>query len=159
VVGSTFEDARSQLQGAKLNAKRNDVDSDKPVGQVIDSNPKAGARVAEGAVITLNVSNGKVEIPDVTSKTAAEARRILNQKGFFNIVINILVPTDDFTPGTVFDQNPVGGSKATTDQQITLKVAKAKPVVTATTTPPPTATTPVPTTTPPTPTTTPPPPP
>lgn len=157
VSGLSFEDARTQLQQAKLSAKRNDVDSDKPVGQVIDSNPKAGARVPEGAVITLNVSNGKVEIPDVTGQTAQEAQRILNQKGFFNVNVKVQVPNDDFTPGTVFAQSPVGGSKATTDQQITILVARAKPVITTTvppptTTPPPTSTTPPPsggTTTPP----------
>ncbi|MEN3360623.1 MAG: eukaryotic-like serine/threonine-protein kinase [Mycobacteriales bacterium] len=162
VSSLTFEDARTQLLADKLAVKRNDVDSDKTVDTVIDSNPKAGARVSEGQVITLNVSNGKVEIPSVVGKTSGEAKAALNQKGFFNVVTVVQVPNDDFTPGTVFDQSPVGGSKATTDQKITIFVAKQKPVVTApptTTPPPPTTTPPPPTTTPPTATTTSPPPP
>jgi serine/threonine-protein kinase len=158
VTGLSFEDARTQLQGAKLNAKRNDVESDKQVGQVIDTNPKAGARVPEGAVITLNVSNGKVEIPDVRSQTVEQARRTLSDKGFLDVTVKFQIPNDDFDPGTVFDQTPVGGSKATTDQKIIIFVARARPAIT--TTPPAPTTTPPTSTPPPTsPTTTPPPPP
>jgi beta-lactam-binding protein with PASTA domain/predicted Ser/Thr protein kinase len=127
VTQISFEDANTQLKAAKLGVKRNNVDSDQPAGQVLDQNPKANARVAVGTVVTLSVSNGKVEIPDVTGKSLADAHRILNLKGFFNIVDQKQAPPDDFEPGTVFNQSPVGGSRAGTDQQITLSVAGERP--------------------------------
>jgi eukaryotic-like serine/threonine-protein kinase len=122
-----FEDASAQLRTAKLGVKRQDVDSDQPEGRVLDSNPKPNARVAAGTVVVLTVSNGKIAIPDVVGKSLADAHKILNQKGFFNLVDQTRTPPDDFEPGTVFDQSPVGGSRAGTDQKITLTVAGVKP--------------------------------
>jgi eukaryotic-like serine/threonine-protein kinase len=136
VTQLSFEEANTQLKAAKLGVRRNNVDSDQPAGQVVDQNPKANARVAAGTVVTVSVSNGKVEIPDVTGKSLADAHRILNLKGFFNIVDQRQAPPDDFEPGTVFNQDPVGGSRADADQKITLSVAGERPASTPPSTPP-----------------------
>jgi beta-lactam-binding protein with PASTA domain/predicted Ser/Thr protein kinase len=131
VTQISFEDASTQLRAAKLGVKRQDVDSDQPEGRVLDSNPKPNARVAAGTVVVLSVSNGKIAIPDVVGKSLADAHKILNQKGFFNVVDQVRTPPDDFEPGTVFDQSPVGGSRAGTDQKIILTVAGVKPTISA----------------------------
>ena len=140
VSGLDYVTAQQQLQGQKLVAKRRDVDSDQPEGRVLNTSPKAGTRVSEGAAVTVNVSNGKSGIPQVVGKSEEDARRILNQAGFFNVVIKKQIPPDDFEAGTVYDQSPVADSKADKQQQITLLVALPKPPPTTTPPPSPTAT-------------------
>ena len=71
--------ALSDLQDAKLKGRQVTVDSDKPQGQVISQSPKAGASVAEGTSITLNVSKGPtpVAVPNVVGSTYDTASSIL----------------------------------------------------------------------------------
>jgi serine/threonine-protein kinase len=151
LAGDTYDSAAQQLRDLKLVPVRVDTDNAQPANQVLNTDPKAGSPVTEGQQVKVQVSTGKIAIQDVTGKSEADARAILNHQGFLNVVSRVVVPPDDFAQGTVFRTDPAAGSKAPPNQQITLFVAKAKP-------PPPTTTPPPPTTTPPPPTTTPPPP-
>ncbi len=135
VVGLDFDQAVALLQDAKLVAVRQNRDSGQPEGRVLDSNPKPGAGATEGQQVTLVVSTGRVAIPEVAGKTEAEARQVLNDAGFLNVVTQLAEPPDDFPAGTVFATDPTEGSKAPLDQRITLLVAKEKPP--PTTSPPP----------------------
>jgi len=84
VVGEQVARALSDLQDAKLKGRQVTVDSDKPQGQVISQSPKAGASVAEGTQIKLNVSKGPtpVGVPNVVGSTYDTASSILQAKGF-----------------------------------------------------------------------------
>ena len=55
---SSVEDCRSALDEAGLRAQITEVDSDQPAGTVLGTDPGTGARVAEGQVVTVQVSNG-----------------------------------------------------------------------------------------------------
>ncbi len=47
-------------------------------GKVLSSDPVAGSQVAEGTVVNLLISNGKVMVPDVVGKSISEAIRLLS---------------------------------------------------------------------------------
>jgi len=137
--GQQYDDAATQLRSKKLVPVRNDVNNIAPAGQVISSNPPANSRVTESAHITLNVSTGKTALPNVVGKSEQDATTILNQAGFTNIDRQVVQPPDDEEAGTVFRTDPTAKSAVSSDQRITLFIAKAKP------TPTPTPTTPSPT--------------
>ena len=96
----------------------------------------------EGARITLNVSTGKTALPDVVGKSEQDATAILNRAGFTNIDRQVVQPPDDEEAGTVFRTDPTASSAVSSDQRITLFIAKEKPTPTPTA---PTPTTPSPT--------------
>ncbi len=131
--GQQYADAAAQLRSKKLVPARNDVNNSAPVGQVISSNPPANSRVTEGARITLNVSTGKTALPDVVGKTEQDATAILNQAGFTNIDRQVVPPPDDQEAGTVFRTDPTANSAVSTDQTVTLFIAKQKPTPSPTT--------------------------
>jgi serine/threonine-protein kinase len=136
--GQQYADAAAQLRSKKLVPVRNDVNNGAPVGQVISSNPPANSRVTEGARITLNVSTGKTALPNVVGKSEQDATAILNQAGFTNINRQVVPPPDDQQAGTVFRTDPTANTAVSSDQTITLFIAKEKPTPSPTT-PSPTA--------------------
>src|SRR5918995_7156293 len=81
VIGSPFESAESQLQGVGFAVAREDVEDDEPAGVVVGQNPAAGTQQAKGSVVTLQVSKGPAtsQVPDVTSRSEADARAQLQQ--------------------------------------------------------------------------------
>jgi serine/threonine-protein kinase len=140
--GLQYEDAASQLRARKLVPARHDTNNSAAAGTVLSSNPPANSRVTEGAKITLNVSTGKVGLPDVVGRTEQDATAILNQAGFTQIQRQVVPPPDDQEAGTVFRTDPTADTPVAQDQPITLFIAQAKPTPTPTTpspTPSPTA--------------------
>jgi hypothetical protein len=69
VEGLTVEEAAQRLSDAGLSARLNYVDSDRPAGTVVGSNPGPGARVEPGSTVTLNVSSGPTTPPATSSPT------------------------------------------------------------------------------------------
>jgi serine/threonine-protein kinase len=170
VEGLTYNAAVNQLHGANLNAKRQDVDSGQPAGTVLKQDPSAYNTVPPGTNVTLQVSTGKVKIPDVLGKPIADAVTTLNGAGWGNVVQTQTQGPDRTKDGTVVNESPTPGAAFPQTQQITLTVYKfVAPKPTCTTPPRSQTTTPTntgtptgtdtgdgtPTTTPTTPTTTP----
>ena len=57
--------------------------------------------------ITLYVSGGGIQVPNVVNQTAAEAQAILQQDGFNVQTTSTPAPADQMVqPGTVYNQNP-----------------------------------------------------
>jgi beta-lactam-binding protein with PASTA domain/predicted Ser/Thr protein kinase len=131
--GVPFEDAAASLRSKGLIPVRNDVNNSARAGQVLSSNPPANSRVSEGARITLNVSTGKTALPDVVGKSEQDATAILNRAGFTDIERQVVPPPDDQEAGTVFRTDPTANTAVSTDQRITLFIAKEKPTPTPTT--------------------------
>ncbi|MGZ4378353.1 MAG: Stk1 family PASTA domain-containing Ser/Thr kinase, partial [Gaiellaceae bacterium] len=109
VVGEQVARALSDLQDAKLKGRQVTVDSDKPQGQVISQSPKAGASVAEGTSITLNVSKGPtpVGVPNVVGSTYDTASSILQAKGF---AVRRTDVKSDQPKDTVIGMTPTAGT-------------------------------------------------
>ncbi|MFI9580752.1 Stk1 family PASTA domain-containing Ser/Thr kinase [Streptomyces sp. NPDC052236] len=116
VVDKQFADAKAQLEGLEFKVERIDVDSEQPKDQVIEQNPSGGQKAPVGSTVTLKVSKGpqqapQVQVPQIQGRTVAEARQLLNQNGFTNIQFeqgssqddNALVINSDPAPGTLVD--------------------------------------------------------
>lgn len=95
-----------------------------PKGQVIESDPVSGTKLAQGAVVNLTISDGLVEVPDVRNYSLTEARAALAATGLL-----IVIGTNDACVGapqgtTVVDQSILPGT-ATPGSSITLFVSCA----------------------------------
>ena len=79
----TINDVRDALIEAGLNLGAvTYVDSDLPKDTVISQDPAAGYNLAPGQRVNVQVSSGKIPIPNVIGKTEAQARAILLNSGF-----------------------------------------------------------------------------
>jgi len=117
----------------------NDPQVDK--GKVIETAPKAGISVDSGSAVTLRVASGKVAVPDVVSRSRADAQQALADAG---LTYRTRFAFSDQPEGTVLSQTHRGDT-VDVGTQIVLVVAQRRPPEF---TPPPRPTTPSPTTTP-----------
>jgi serine/threonine-protein kinase len=85
IIGMRVADARDQLERGGLDVLVAEPVFDDRVkkGQVAVSDPGPGARITQDGTVTLTPSKGRTpkQVPDVTGKTLAEAKRILQEKG------------------------------------------------------------------------------
>ena len=82
--GMTKSAAVKALAALGLTAKiEEDYSDEEPAGNVFDSTPKFGQKVAEGTEITLYVSLGSkpetVSVPDLRNRSEADAKALLKQ--------------------------------------------------------------------------------
>jgi len=107
-VGLQEADARDRLVDAGFQVETEDVFSEREPGSVVSQEPAAGAQAAEGATVTISVSQGTglVDVPNVVGLTRGQAEAELSSAGLEANVVQ--VPSDE-APGTVVAQNPVGG--------------------------------------------------
>jgi serine/threonine-protein kinase len=124
LVGLTQADATTALTqaGLKLGGVTRQ-NNPAPAGQVLSADPTEGTRLPAGSKVTLVVSNGQVQVPDVRGKTVAEARLALQQAGF-KVVLDPPASPDN---AKVINQNPVGGSYAPNGSTVTLTTNAPSP--------------------------------
>jgi beta-lactam-binding protein with PASTA domain/predicted Ser/Thr protein kinase len=125
VVGLTFDQANSTLQGAGFQVSREDVESDQPKDVVVAQDPAAGETAARGSAVTVQVSEGPTTstVPDVTSQDEGTARDQLRGAGFETEIER--VDTDDpCLDGIVVDQDPAGGTEAEPGSEVTIFVGR-----------------------------------
>jgi eukaryotic-like serine/threonine-protein kinase len=141
--GFTEDEAKARL--ATLNLEVGDTklvdDSGEDKGRVASTSPESGQSVAVGSAIVLNVSSGKITMPDVLGLSRTEAAERLSDAGFR---IRTVYTESRETEDTVLKQSLREGATVDDGTQVTLTVAQAPaptPTTTTTTTPPPTTTT------------------
>jgi serine/threonine-protein kinase len=81
----SFADAAATLQSQGLSAVEDDEFSDSvPKGQVIATNPPAGAQAPNGSAVTVTISKGPdlVVVPSVRNESVDAATRALEAQGF-----------------------------------------------------------------------------
>ncbi|MFC9242965.1 Stk1 family PASTA domain-containing Ser/Thr kinase [Streptomyces sp. NPDC057136] len=124
MVGSTVPEAQRLADNAGVTLK---VGGKEPCeaqakDKICSQSPETG-KMEENETVTVVVSSGapKVEVPDVTDETEADARKTLEDQGFSVIVKSV---ESEQTPDTVVKQNPAGGSKAEKESEVTITVAK-----------------------------------
>jgi eukaryotic-like serine/threonine-protein kinase len=123
VVGLDYADAVQQLDEANLTARKREVFSAKPAGQVLGQDPKAGEEVVEGTEVVLKVSKGQetVSVPNVVGMSEANARATLEQAGFD--VQSTSAPSDQTPEGVVSAQIPASGTDAAKGSTVTITVS------------------------------------
>ena len=79
LLGLTEEEAKTALAaaGLEIGTISQGTSPTAPAGKVIESSPEVGTYTASGSTVDLIVSNGKVEVPDVSSMSLQDAIRQL----------------------------------------------------------------------------------
>ncbi|MDR1496180.1 MAG: Stk1 family PASTA domain-containing Ser/Thr kinase [Clostridiales Family XIII bacterium] len=102
-------------------------DSEKPLDQVIDQDPKSGEKLEEGSVIDITVSKGKkaeeVKVPDLMGKTLKQATSALQKVG---LVIGSADEdySDGYKKGSVMWQQYKKGTKLSAGQSVDVLISK-----------------------------------
>jgi serine/threonine-protein kinase len=143
-VGEDYTQAANEVNGLGLHPVRQDVNNSQPGGTVVQQSPPPYTTVVVGSTVTLQVSTGKVPLPDVRGKPVAEAQTSLNSQGWTKVVVTdgTVSTTDKAKDGTVATENPQPGIAYPQSTQVTLTAYKYVPPPTPTPTPTCTPTTP-----------------
>jgi beta-lactam-binding protein with PASTA domain len=125
VVGFDEDQARTALEQAGFTGSINtrQEDSLEEEGTVASVSPAVGESAAPDDTITLGLSTGTIELPDVTGRPEAEARSILIGAGFSDVQISTEEIDSTDPPGTVVGTNPGPASPASTDTRIVLQIS------------------------------------
>jgi beta-lactam-binding protein with PASTA domain/tRNA A-37 threonylcarbamoyl transferase component Bud32 len=123
VVGMDYADAVDALNEVNLEARKREVFSKKPDGQVVGQNPPSGEIVNEGTTVILRVSKGKqvATVPDVLDQTESSARSELQAAGFE--VQAVQAPSDSTPEGFVSAQSPDPGTEASKGSTVTITIS------------------------------------
>ncbi|MFN3648099.1 MAG: protein kinase domain-containing protein [Armatimonadota bacterium] len=129
LVGKTQGQAEEMLRQWGLVPKVNEEFDDRiPAGQVIRTDPIGGTEIRAGREVTLAVSKGAapVAVPNVTDKTAEEARQDLEDAG-----LTVRRVTDEYSDlyqkGKVISQDPVAGTQTKRGSGVNLIVSLGPP--------------------------------
>jgi serine/threonine-protein kinase len=125
VVGMDEQRARDALTDAGFtgNVNTRDEDSLAEEGSVASVNPAVGQSATPDGTITLGLSTGTIDLPDVTGRPETEARSTLTQAGFTDVQINTEQVESTAPVGTVVATTPGAGSPAGTGTRIVLQVS------------------------------------
>jgi serine/threonine-protein kinase len=136
VLHQNEPDARNLLtnEGFKVSEVTAQNSTAKP-NTVVGQNPPGGTMVNKGATITLSVSPGGSQIPNVVGQQVAVAEGQLANAGFQNVQVNE-VSSPGVQDGIVTGQNPTAGQLVPTSTTIILQVVKNQPTPTPTPTSP-----------------------
>ncbi|WP_375477993.1 Stk1 family PASTA domain-containing Ser/Thr kinase [uncultured Jatrophihabitans sp.] len=125
VEGESYTDAVNQLHKIGLDAKRNDVNNQAPAGTVLKQHTAQFTPVTPRTVIALDVSTGKLKLPNVKGKDFDKAQSTLNDANFPNVVRGDTVTTaNPKKDGEVAAESPQAGRIYDPSQKITLDVYK-----------------------------------
>jgi eukaryotic-like serine/threonine-protein kinase len=92
-------------------------------GTVASVSPDEGQSISPDGSITLGISTGSVDLPDVLGRTESDARGVLTAAGFTAAQISTEQVDSDRPAGTVVATTPGGGSSASADTRIVLQVS------------------------------------
>jgi eukaryotic-like serine/threonine-protein kinase len=130
VVGMTYEQAVDELQEAGLRARRTNVFSERPEGQVVRQQPAPQESVREGSTVRVFVSQGEetVAVPDVLNQNRQSAEAELRANGFGVVVDQ--APSDNTARGLVMAQDPDPGVEAPKGSTVRITISTGPQSVT-----------------------------
>ena len=130
LVGLTYDEAVDALNEVNLEPRRVEVFSQRPPGQVVNQDPRAGERVDEGTAVEVRVSKGvrQVDVPNVLGESESDARAILEDAGFEVAVTE--APSESTPEGFVSSQSPSGGTEAPQGSTVSITVSTGPELVT-----------------------------
>ncbi len=140
IVGRTESDARDALRRLGITGDIVTVRTHSatvPIGLVINTGPVPGGAIAISTKVELQVSSGKVLMPQLIGLPLAEAEASLKTNGLPMVVVE--QENSEVAPGTVTAQSETFNTEVDQGKSVTITVAKA-PVPSPTPTPTPTDT-------------------
>src|SRR5271168_1354290 len=125
VAKQTVAEATQTLQNANLTVgtKTAQSNSSVPAGEVVSTDPKAGASVAKNSTVNLFYSSGPVAttvVPLVQGKQLTQAIALLQAANLGYTVHNV---TSNQPVGTVLDQSPGAGQRIPETKRVALTVS------------------------------------
>ncbi len=123
VIGKSQDDAKKMLSQAGFNYVEINLvdDSDKAAFTVLKQSENPNAEVDVTTTIVLQVSSGKMTVPNVVGKTETEAKNALSAKGFTNVRTETVDSTE--AAGTVVKQSLDADSVQDPKTEIVLSVS------------------------------------
>ena len=121
-------EAETYLEGLGLVVGREMTASDEiDEGNVVETDPTAGAQVSEGDRITMMVSTGpdSVEVPDVEGDTESLARQKIGDAGL-TAGSNIEENSPDVPAGEVMETRPGAGTEVARDSNVDLVLSSGQ---------------------------------
>jgi N-acetylmuramoyl-L-alanine amidase len=93
-----------------------------PAGLVVGQTPAPGAKVSEGALVTVFISAGteSFAMPDVTGMPLEKARRLLRERG---LAVDMETAVSDRAQGTVIESFPAPGVMVSAGDSVRVTVA------------------------------------
>ncbi|MFN2318799.1 MAG: PASTA domain-containing protein, partial [Dermatophilaceae bacterium] len=142
LIGRTESQARAAIVDARLTfGGTSDVDnSTEPRGTVVGQSPSAGTTVAPDTAVSLQLSSGRSEVPNVVGLTLSQAQSALADRNLESSAT--FRESAEFPQGTVLEQDPREG---TVDQGTTVNLVVAQAPTPTQEPPPPTEPEPEPT--------------
>ena len=122
VIGKTLDEATQEIEAAGLEvgnvSERSDDKTEE--GKVASQDPAAGTKRAEGDRVNLVISSGTSQspVPDVTNKTADEARKILTDAGF-QVQAGAAKYSDSIEKDRVVQTDPAAGQSIPKNSVVT----------------------------------------
>ncbi|WP_210573391.1 Stk1 family PASTA domain-containing Ser/Thr kinase [Streptomyces sp. GESEQ-4] len=108
VTGQSCDAAKAQMEANDLTGNCVEVDTADPnlVGKVINTTPTAGSSLDKGSTVQINIGKAQqqTQVPDVRNQTVAQARQLLQSRGFTNI--QFANGSDQSDTAIVIDQDP-----------------------------------------------------
>ncbi len=125
VVGLSASQATQTLHNDHLTVGSSTVrTSNVTKGDVVSTDPKAGASVAKNSAVNLVVSGGPniptVAVPSVTGKQLTQAIQLLQAANLGYTIHNV---SSNQAVGTVLNQDPAGGTKILETRKVVLTVS------------------------------------
>jgi serine/threonine-protein kinase len=128
VVGEPLKQAEHDIRAANLVVGRiiQQPSGQYASGQVTQTDPSAGQTPPDGSRVALFVSTGpaKVQVPDVTGETQAQAKSDLHTAGF-QVKVSMQTTNTGSQVGNVISQSPTGGLELAAGSIVTIVVGQA----------------------------------
>ncbi|MGY1836744.1 Stk1 family PASTA domain-containing Ser/Thr kinase [Blastococcus sp. SYSU DS0510] len=125
LIGATEEQARNALEAAGFtgNIDTRQEDSLEEEDTVASVEPAVGQSVPADGTVTLGLSTGTIDLPDVTGQPQAQALATLTGAGFTEAQIDVEEVDSDQPAGTVVGTTPGPQTPASTGTRIVLQVS------------------------------------
>jgi serine/threonine-protein kinase len=125
VAGLMLDDAAKQLAAVGFTAQRTEerFHSGAPKGTVLEQDPRAGIRDAEGTTVRLIVSAGQeiVKVPAIVGMTQSDAQAALEGAGF---EMGTVAQEHSSAPlGQVVESKPAPGSRVAIPSSVSISVS------------------------------------
>ncbi len=93
-------------------------------GEIIKTEPVAGTKLKEGDTVILYIPDQTSAYPDFKTGDWSLAEITSWCEKYGVELIPIYNPTDEYTPGTIYDQTPVPGTNVMNGQKLTIYIAE-----------------------------------
>ncbi len=121
LVGASQPAAVETLRRAGLEADTERAASTEPRNQVIDASPESGTAVEPGSTVTLVLSTGPAQVPNVVGQRQGVAENVIERAGLAPYVT--FDSNASANAGRVVQQSPDAGTSAGSGDQVTITVS------------------------------------